>query len=510
MKLEKELGRMMMMKRKTMNKLVVLTAGAVMLGAGVHPAETLAKTPVSQAKVQKKVNTFYKVTTTANVRATASMKGKVIEWAPKNSVVESLEKRGQWVKIKQDGKIGYVHQNSLKKINASDVEQFRYQFVANNLKGFKSVGNGKYVSSLPYGGIVMVEFHEESTENVSVTISNPRMFNFTDDTSYEDGIEETFERFEIAIRALLGENSPEYKDFTKKSSYFHGEEPAKTFKVGNRQIRIDESRIPYETRVTFTKDTLPVKMTARHVVESSKATKLKSKRASTSIPNGTRMMKIGETKDELYVQMGNKTGFVPKRDILSKVDEVKTSNKTLSREQMNAALTKVSQRVNDNHYIVKDGKETVAQVSFSSSTSLTPKLVLSDDVVEKLAISNLDESFAWSKKEMDERKEAEVEIIDGNVTVSVGEIKDTKNEFRQEYLYSKEEIIEAKRVRKLLTPVVSSFSTIQLGDTKEGRSLKNKIFFVSHNPLLTVNGKQLMVEIVEDKNGDYTIEYKLQ
>ena len=106
-----------MMKRKTMNKLVVLTAGAVMLGAGVHPAETLAKTPVSQAKVQKKVNTFYKVTTTANVRATASMKAKVIEWAPKNSVVESLEKRGQWVKIKQDGKIGYVHQNSLKKIN---------------------------------------------------------------------------------------------------------------------------------------------------------------------------------------------------------------------------------------------------------------------------------------------------------------------------------------------------------------------------------------------------------
>lgn len=513
------------MKKKHMSKLLILTAGAAILGAGVYPVDVSAKAPTTQTKTQKKANAFYKLTATANVRATASMKGKVIEWAPKNSVVESLGTTGVWVKIKQDGKTGFVHKNSLKRLNASDVEKSRYQYVTSLLKGFKHAGDGKYVARFAHGNFVMIEFHEESLKHITLTSSTPWMFPVTDDSSDNDGYEKLHDHFERTVEALYGKNTKEYKKIMMEDDSVYGNFNSKIVKIGDSQVRFDQSRFPYEKRITISNLNSAVKMTSRHVVESSKTTTFKSKNRSTTVKKGTRMMKIGETKDNYYVQMGTRTGFVPKRDVQHKVDEIKTTNKTLSRDEMNKQLAKVSQRVNANKYIVKDGKNTLAEISFSSYTSVTPKLVLDFDTVNHLSISQLDESFALTEKEMEEREEREereleereangeflipIVTIDKDGRVQVSD-EDVYENVREETFYSKEEIIEAKRVRKILTPIISTFTKVQLGDTKDARLLRDELLNASNNATLSINGKQLLSEMVEHNNGRYTIDYKFR
>lgn len=490
--------------KKKLVPLAVLTTGAILISGiglgvggysnGIVEAHASSNRTVTEKYKEPKIKTMYLVKKTANVRQKASATSKVIEWAPKGSVIEGLDEKGKWIKVKQDGKTGYVSSKVLKELNTFEVEKAKYEYAKAKLKGFKEVSKGVFVSYFEKKPLITVDFHNEDVEHMTITINYELLI---DGNSRGGELFDSFnEKLGQAISTQWNENSPESKEFEKKQTKVdYSQQKAYHFTVGNKNVTIDQSELYYALKLSFTPKEESLKITEKKwlkaEVNSSFLSTPNQVKAYTFIKQGTLLEKVGETKTLYYVKYKGKYGYV-KKDSLVPTEKV-LSKETLSRAEMNKEFESVMTKVSENKYVLKDGKKEIASISFESKTSTHPMLKMDEMSLYLLSTSgkNLDENKSKTEKELEAERSKDGPLIvdsEGNVVGEDGVI--SGKESNPYDFYSKEEIIKANNLKKMVDPIIKKYVEVQLGkETKEAKKLYSLFYDEDYTIFYKLNGQ---------------------
>lgn len=489
-----------MQKRKEKN-MMVLVLGALLVGSVVQPflpAEVSAQESAHKTSVTKK---NYIAQQTANVRTTASMNAKVIEWLPKGAVVEALGQSGKWVKVKHDGKTGYVSVKTLKSISTASALKAKKAYMEKQLKGFKKVSSNKFTHQAnDKKPLVTVVFEQGTTDKSTLHLDGEQAEKSIKSFDEYHNMEKAMDSY---LDAYFGKSSDQVKKLKKDMEdfgYKTGYSKAKTYKIDGYEVFVDQTEGIYETTISIKKETTAQSytMTSKGYYQANKTAKLydgmtNGKKELAKIPVGTRLVSTGEQKKFVYVSYKGKQGFVKKSDVIQV--EKTVSKYRQSRADMEKVFGQSLKKVSANEYrlIVKGEEKPVLSIYFKDANATTPILREYDtfDYHKELNGYNAEDTEypmkAFSKQS---REIGMVEVVEGEVGI-----------------ISKEEILHSKAVMKKANQVVKAFAEVQFGKgTMASKKLQKDIlregnqfiYFESGEERLHVDEKLIHYGFVTD------------
>lgn len=491
------------MKKSKPFAVMTLTAILIGMGGGFISDATQVSAQsnrVAPELVAPTIKNLYVVTQTANVRQSANLTSKVVEWAPKGSVVESLGETKTFVKIKQDGKVGYISKKMVKSVSYKEGMKQKYKYQTSLLKGFKDMGNGKFVAHFGKTPLVTVQYHNQNPEIVTMSIDYGTVYELAKKDEDMKSVEFIGQKTDLFFSTVYGKNSPDYKLFKKKLDGATYDTPkAYMFEIGDTRAVLDQSQLPYVLDISITKKNNPLIFKEKQVRQVTSETKSykdpQMHDAIGKLKKKAYIHVLGETKSFVYIKQGNTYQYVPKMYVTKSEVKKPLSSKTASRSEMNRAFGSTMTKVNENRYEKKMGKKKVAIVEFDNATSRTPVLKVDLEALILLPYSKYNENEALYEKtsDIDDSEVIPGVTVNHDGTISGNDGKEVRDVYDWREHFSKEDILKAKAIKKELDPILKAYSESLLGKgTKEAKQLNSLFYKEDYNLYLELNGQKLM------------------
>lgn len=481
---------------------MVLVLGAILIGSMAQPfipSEVSAQESSHKAMFTKK---NYIAQQTANVRTTASMNAKVIEWLPKGAVVEALGQSGKWVKVKHDGQTGYVSVKTLKSISTASASKAKKAYMEKQLKGFKKISSNKLIhQARDKKPLVTVVFEQGTTDKSTLHLDGKQADKSIKSFDEYHNMEQAMDSY---LDSYFGKSSDQVKKLKKDMEdygYKTGYSKAKTYKVDGYQVFVDQTEGIYETTISIKKET-PAQnytMTSKAYYQANKPATLYDgltgrKKGVAKIPVGTRLVSTGEQKNFVYVSYKGKQGFVNKSDVI-RVKKV-VSKYRQSRAEMEKVFGQSLKKVSANEYrlIVKGEEKPVLSIYFKDGNATMPILREYDTFDYHKELNGYDSKDTEYPMKGFSKQSRKIEMV---------EIE----EFGEVSTISKEEIMHSKAVMKKANQVVKMFAEVQFGKgTTASKTLQKDIlregnqfiYFESGEERLHVDEKLIHYGFVTD------------